>query len=38
VRNLGKPAHLGRGEPGDRQHDSNPVQALLLLRVHADMR
>jgi hypothetical protein len=35
--NAGEPAHLLCGEPTDRQHDADPVEPLLRLRVHADM-
>ena len=37
MRDAGKAAHLRGGELADRQHDADPVQAGLLLRVHADM-
>ena len=33
----GDAAHLRRRELADRQHDADPVQAFLLLGMHADM-
>ena len=38
LRNLGQPPHLLAGDLAERQRDADPVQALLLLLVHADMR
>ena len=38
LRDLRKPAHLLAGDLAERQRDADPVQALLLLLVHADMR
>ena len=32
LRDRGEPAHLRRGQLADRQHDADPVQAVLLLR------
>ena len=38
LRDGGEPAHLRRRELADRQHHADPVQAILLLLVDADMR
>ena len=38
LRDLGEAAHLRGGQLADRQHDADPVQPGLLLRMHADMR
>ena len=38
ARDAGQTAHLRGGQLADRQHDADPVQAGLLLRMHADMR
>ena len=37
ARDLGEAAHLGGRHLADRQHDAEPVQLRLLLRMHADM-
>ena len=37
-RDLGEPTHLRRRQLADRQHDADPVQPRLFLRVHTDMR
>ena len=38
ARDGGEPVHLHDRHPPDRQHDADPVQPLLLLRMDADVR
>ena len=37
TRNVGEATHLIDGDLADRQHDADPVQPGLLLRMHANM-